>query len=432
MFRRKFEEKLRNWQENNINTPLLVIGARQVGKTFIINQFLKEKYNAYIYINFDEDKNYVSFFEKDYNPERIIKDIEAYRNEKIDIENTVFFFDEVQKSEKFIASLKYFAESEKAYKIICAGSLLGVKINRFSESFPVGKVYFEYLYPMDFEEFLWAIDENELNEKITSSFEKNSALIEPLHKKALELYYHYLCVGGMPQAILEYNNKNRDLLLFDRAVHRNIISAYLADMGKYAETNQVVKTMEIYNSIPRQLAKENKKFIYKNVSDRAKSQNYSSSIAWLLDAGLLLKCVKVNKVAKPLKFYEEESYFKLYLSDVGLLCNLSEFSFRDILSKSGTEFRGILAENYVAQTLHSQNQKLFYLTETRYFEIDFLIMLDDEIIPIEVKADDNIRSRSLNTYIEKYKPNYAIRLSTKNFGRKKIRSIPLYAVHLLK
>jgi predicted AAA+ superfamily ATPase len=432
MLNRKILERLLYWKEKNENIPLMLIGARQTGKTYILDYFCRNFYNKYIYINFDENKEYLKFFEKNLNPERIISDIEAYRGEKIDIENTVIFFDEIQVSENVIASLKYFNESKNKYKIVTAGSLLGVKINRFKSSFPVGKVYFEYLYPLDFEEFLTSIGEELLNEKIKEGFKNDKQIIDPLHNKALELYHHYLCVGGMPAAVLEYIDKNRDLVEFDRNIQTGIINSYLADMAKYTEKNEAVKTYEIYNSIPSQLARENKKFTYKLVNDKAKKDTYSTSIDWLVQSGLLLKCTKIKIPEKPLKAYEDNNFFKLYLGDVGLLVNLARYSFYDILYDDGKDFRGVIAENYVAQTLKKNNHELNYWTGASTSEVDYIIEVSNEIIQVEVKAKDNTKSKSLQIYIKKYNPKYAIKISTKNFGMfNNIKSIPLYAVHLL-
>ncbi|MDD4036647.1 MAG: AAA family ATPase [Bacilli bacterium] len=432
MLYRKFLEKLVYWKEHNVHTPLMLIGARQTGKTYILKYFCENYFPNYIYINFDEQKEYVNFFKKNLNPERIITDIETYIGKKIDIDNTIIFFDEIQVSEDVIASLKYFNESNNNYKIVCAGSLLGVKINRFQSSFPVGKVYFEYLYPLDFEEFLISIGEKLLNKAIKESYLKMEALSEPLHEKAITLYKHYLCVGGMPASILEYLNKNKDLVLFDKNIQSNIITAYLADMAKYTERAEAVKTYEIYNSIPEQLTKENKKFVYKVVNPKAKNESYASSIDWLLQSGLLLKCIRIKRPEKPLKIYEEKNIFKIYLSDVGLLTNLSKFNYYDIIHDEGKEFRGILSENYVAQVLKMKGYDLNYWTGSYTSEVDFILNIENAIIPVEVKASSNTRSYSLTFYMKEYTPPYAIRLSLKNFGfTNNIKSIPLYAAHLL-
>ncbi|MCK5808393.1 ATP-binding protein [bacterium] len=430
--KRKFTKQLFYWLENRSETPLLVIGARQTGKTYIIKKFCEKQFNNYIYINFEEESEYRDFFEENLNPEKIIKKIEAYRGYKIDIENCIIFIDEVQLSERAITSLKYFNESEKDYKIICAGSLLGVVLNRFTSSFPVGKVAIEYLYPMDFEEFLLASGETLINDAITYSYQRLKPLSEPLHKKALSLYRTYLCVGGMPAAILEYLKKQKDLTLFDRSVHTNIIFSYLADMSKHTTSSQAVKTNQIYSAMPSQLAKTNKKFKYKLVGKRAKKDGYESAIEWLLTAGLLLKSVKIARPQAPLSAYQKNSYFKLFLSDVGLLTSLSKLNFGDIILETSFIYRGILTENFVAENFANKNIDLFYWESAASAEVDFILNIDGKIIPVEVKASDNTKSKSLQSYTGKHAPEYSIRISSKNFGyNNKIKSIPLYAVHLI-
>jgi len=427
--KRKFLDKLLTWKKSNIKLPLLLIGARQTGKTYILKQFCAEYFPEYIYINFDEKSEYLSFFEDSLNPEEIIRKIEVYLGRKIDIETTILFFDEIQLSEKAVGSLKYFNESDKNYKIVCAGSLLGVAMNRFKSSFPVGKVYFEFLHPMDFEEFLLAIGEELLNREIKNAFHDLKPLNETLHKKALDLYHIYLCVGGMPQAIQEYLNKNKDLVNFDRNIHQNIIFSYLADMAKYTTSTQAIKTHQVYHSIPAQLSKKNKKFFYKLVAEKAKKEGYESSINWLLQADLLTKAVKISLPQPPLSAYQEHGYFKLYLSDVGLLTALSKMQFSEILLNSNMIYRGILTENFVAQSFKSKGYDLFYWESDSQAEVDFLLNINGRVIPVEVKSGDHTASKSLNSYIKKYHPEYAVRISSKNFGfTNGIRSIPLYAV----
>lgn len=431
--KRKFNKRLIYWKDNNIFQPLMVIGARQIGKTHILRKFCEESFENYIYINFEEEKEYIQFFEESLKPEDIIRKIEVFRGEKIDIEKTVIFFDEIQACEKAVTALKYFNESKKDYKIVCAGSLLGVTINRQGSSFPVGKIYLEKMFPMDFEEFLLASGEEMLAEEISDSYKKFKKMSEPLHKKALDLYRQYLCVGGMPAAVIEYVKKGKDLMLFDRNVHSNIIFSYLADMSKYTIGTQAVKTNQVYNSIPAQLAKENKKFTYKLVDERAKKENYETAIEWLLSSGLLLKSVKIDLPQPPLTAYQKPNYFKLFLSDVGLLTALSKLKFSEILLETSLIYRGILTENFVAQNLVSKGIDLFYWESKSMAEIDFILNIEGNIIPVEVKSSDNTKSKSLKTFNEKFNPTYSIRISTKNFGlHQNIRSIPLYAVHLLK
>lgn len=429
---RKFTEKLNIWKNEYINIPLMLIGARQTGKTYIIKKFCKENFENQIYINFDEKDIYKSFFEESLNPEEIINKISTFLGYKINIEKTIIFFDEIQKSERAINSLKYFCESENPYKIICAGSLLGVKINRYNSSFPVGKVRIEYLNPLDFEEFLWAVGENLLSDEIHKCYEKMQAMNNALHEKALNLYKIFLCTGGMPASINELINKNKDIMMYQNDVKENILTAYIADMSKYTTSSEAIKVREIYKSIPIQLGKENQKFQYKVISSNARSRDYESSIEWLIQSGIILECNLVKTPKMPLEIYKESKIFKLYLSDCGLLMNLAKISITSILNDINMLYKGIIAENFVAQTLKSKGYSLYYYESNSKSEIDFLLDIQDEIIPVEVKASDNTTSKSLIAYISKYKPKYAIRISSKNFGiSSNIKSIPLYAIHLI-
>lgn len=429
---RKFSEKLNKWKSNYIKTPLMLIGARQTGKTYILKKFCKENFENYLYINFDENDLFESFFENSLNPDDIINKIEIFFSKKIDVDTTIIFFDEIQKSERAINSLKYFCESEKNYKVVCAGSLLGVKINRNKSSFPVGKVMVENLMPLDFEEFLWAIEENALADEINRCYKKEKSMIPLLHEKALRLYREYLCTGGMPAAINEYISVNKNIIGYNNEIKENILNAYIADMSKYTSFSEAIKVQEIYKSIPIQLGKDNQKFQYKVISSNARARDYESSIEWLIQSGLVLKCNLVKVPNIPLEVYKEPKIFKLYLSDCGLLMNLSRITISSILNDINMLYKGIIAENYVAQTLRANNISLYYYENNSKAEIDFLISINDEIIPVEVKASDNTKSKSLTTYIKTYKPKYAIRISSKNFGfENNIKSIPLYAVHLI-
>ncbi len=431
--KRKFFEKLLYWKENEINTPLLVTGARQVGKTYIITEFCKENFENYVYLNFEKNSELSSIFEKTMEPKEIIKYIEAIIGKNIDIEKDILFFDEVQVSEKAITSLKYFCEAKEKYKIICAGSLLGVKINRFETSFPVGKVRILEMCPMDFEEFLWAIEEEKLAEIIKESFIKREPLIEILHNKAIKYYQDYLLVGGMPQAVLNYIKNDRNVMKFDKEIHNSIIMSYIADMRKYTiSAAETIKINEIYESIPRQLAKENAKFKYNIIKQTANRRDYELPLDWLLSAGLVYKSIKVEKTQAPLKAYIEQSSFKIYLSDVGLLSTLSDINYSDILISEDNIFKGALTENYVAQILKTNGKELYYFKPNQSMEIDFVMNINNKIIPIEVKAGTHVKSRSLNNYLEKYHAEYGIRISNRNFGiNNKIVSIPLYAAYLL-
>ena len=429
---RKIYKQLLNWKKEHIEMPYMLVGARQTGKTYILEDFCKNEFKNYIYINLDREEEIKKIFDKTIEPEEIILNIEALLNVNIDVENTIIFLDEIQVSERAISSLKYFCESNKQYKIVCAGSLLGVKINRFKSSFPVGKVWIEYLYPMDFEEFLKALGEEKLLKIIEDSYKNNEPMLESLHQKALRLYYDYMCIGGMPASILEYIENGKNINKFNDEINQIIITSYLADMAKYTENIESIRNNKIYNSIPAQLGKENKKFKYSIVEKSARAREYESSLEWLISSNMILRCEGIKIPKSPLKAYVDNN-FKIYLSDIGLLRVLSKISINEIITNRNMLYKGILAENYVAEVLFSKKRELYYWQlDSGKYEVDFLINIEGDIIPIEVKASDNITSKSLNYYIKRYKPQYSIRISTKNFGFSNgIKSIPLYATHLI-
>lgn len=428
---RKIYRKLLDWKKNNINLPYMLIGVRQTGKTYILTEFCKNEFDNYIYLNLDSMENIAQIFEDTIIPDKIIQNIEAILNINIDINSTIIFIDEIQVSERAISSLKYFAESEKNYKIVCAGSLLGVKINRFKSSFPVGKVWIDYLNPMDFEEFLLALNENKMLKLIEESFYKMEPLSQSLHEKALDLYNKYLCIGGMPANILEFEKAEHDINRFNDDISNNIITAYMADMAKYTENTEAVKNTKIYNSIPAQLGKENKKFKYSVVDKSARSREYETSLEWLISSNMILKCNGIKAPKSPLKAYVDDN-FKVYLSDMGILRVLSKIDKNEILLNKNMIYKGVLAENYVAEILNNKYRELYYWQLGSTYEVDFVIKVDGDIIPIEVKASDNTTSKSLNYYIQRFKPKYSIRISNKNFGfSNNIKSIPIYAAHLI-
>jgi uncharacterized protein len=424
---RKIEEELKKWKYD-YKMPFMLIGARQTGKTYILEEFCKNNFNNYIYINLDKEENIAEIFKNTIDPETIIEKIEIIKNVIVNPEDTIIFLDEIQESERAITSLKYFCESDKPYKIVCAGSLLGVKINRFKSSFPVGKITIKYLYPMDFEEFLGALGEDKLIDEIKIHYDSNEALMNPIHEKALDLYKKYLVLGGMPALINNFieNNCNISHVNFD--LQELIITSYLADMNKYTENSEGIKNGQIYNSIPKELARVNNTFKYSIVDKDARKIRYESSLDWLLASNMILKCDLVNKNESPLKAFANSSKFKLYLSDVGLLRALSNLDYSEILLDKNEMFKGVLTENYIACELYPKSKELYYYNFDRY-EIDFLIKIDGDIIPVEVKSGRRIDSKSLKEYIKKYNPKYSIRISAKNFGfENNIKSIPLYAV----
>lgn len=431
---RIFEKKLINWKNSGMEKPLMVIGVRQIGKTYTIQKFIKENFEEYIYFNLEKEEYLREIFEKTIDSEKIMDEIELYIGKKIDISKTILFFDEVQVSEKFIVSLKYFCESKRPYKIICAGSLLGVKINRFNDSFPVGKIQMEHMYPMSFEEFLIALNKEMLLEKIKESYENMIPLPTFAHEEALLLYKRYLCVGGMPEAVKNFISNESDILKYDSNILSNIIDMYIADMNKYVKNSiETVKIEKVYKNIPVQLAKDKKTFKYNLIEANARKRMYEHPIEWLISSGMILSSNKIKKAEIPLKVYQDEEYFKLYLSDVGILVAMSEIRFNDLILDKTFSFRGAITENYVAQEFTANDISLYYWTYGRNAEVDFIIYNNDGIIPVEVKSGDNVRSTSLKFYINENKPKYSIRLSTRNFGfENNIKSIPLYAAFCIK
>ena len=382
----------------------------------------------YIYINLLNNKEIIEIFKENINTEEKIKKMELSLGHTIDYENTIIFFDEIQKSEELISALKFFCESKVSYKIICAGSLLGVKINRFHSSFPVGKVRIITMYPMNFEEFLWAMDYEIAIPEIKRCYQENVKMSDSIHEKLLNYYRMFLCVGGMPRMVLSLKETQK-ILEVDKSIASNIYKEYLMDMNKYVtNVTEGIKNETIYNSIPSQLANLSNKFQYGKINNNARKRDYETSLDWLISSKMVLRSNLVKKVEIPLKAYINDDYFKLYLSDIGLLVSILEIRYNDIMLNKEFMYKGVLAENYVATELIHNYETLYYWQSENRAEIDFLINAKDGIIPIEVKANTNNNSKSLNLYMEKYKPSFAIRISSKNFGfENNIKSVPLYA-----
>ena len=432
--KRKIYKDLLNWKENSIDIPLMIIGARQIGKTYIIQEFCKNEFENYIYINLMDNPQIVDLFEQTIPTEEKFTKMQWILNKNIDLEKTIIFFDEIQLSEKLISNLKYFCESDKPFKIICAGSLLGVKINRFHSSFPVGKVKMESMYPMDFEEFLMATSSQGLIDEIYKCYNEVTPMTNALHEKLLNLYRLYLCVGGMPQSVQNIVDVNQNIFDFDKTIVKNIIESYLNDMNQYIFNNTEKSRIEaIYKSIPSQLGNVSNKFQYSKINSNARSRDYETALQWLISSTMIYKCNLLKTIQIPPKAYADEEYFKLYISDVGLLTSLLEIQYNDILLDNKFLYKGNIAENYVAEQLVRNGVSLYYWKSNSDAEIDFILYNEYGLIPIEVKASDNITSKSLNSYIKKYNPKYSIRISSKNFGfENNIKSIPLYAAFLIK
>ena len=425
---RNIKNKLIEWEKNSVKEPLLVMGARQIGKTYIIQEFCQETYEDYLYLNFENEPELNSIFEGSLKPEDILEQISALVGKRID-EHTAIFFDEVQRCEKMITSLKYFCEAEANYRILAAGSLLGVKLNRFEGSFPVGKVTIINMYPMSFDEFLNGIGEDNLVQLIKKAYAAKAPLAEAVHKKAMSLYRDYLIVGGMPAAVNEYIRIGRSIVEFERDIQRNILLAYQADMGKYTTgAAESVKIVECFESIPRQLSRENPKFKYSEVKAGANKRDFYSSIDWLQASGIVIKVDKLELPSMPLNAYRDNSNFRVYLSDVGLLSALAGVSYRNVQSGDDNIFKGILTENYVMQSLISHGEKVYYYYPDATMEIDAVIEIDGLVTPIEVKAGRHKRSTSLKNFNDKFKPKLMIRISENNFGKiDNLFSVPLYA-----
>ncbi|MDR1018472.1 MAG: DUF4143 domain-containing protein [Lachnospiraceae bacterium] len=425
---RKFYKTLLEWKEKYIETPLMVVGARQIGKTYIIEEFCKNEFEDYIIINLMGSPSITKIFEEEINFTEKVEKIELELKRKINPEKTVIFIDEIQESEKAITALKFFAESPLPYKIICAGSLLGVKIHRFKSSFPVGKVRIEFMRPMDFEEFLLALDNKMWVDEIKKCYKGMKPI--SIHDQLMKLYRTYLCVGGMPEAIKKYKQANQDILLWDKSIVSNIIMSYLADMNKYTLTpTESIKIEKVYKAIPIALSKENKKFMYADIEPKAEKKIFETAIDWLLASNMINRCTAVNNIEKPLKAFSQEHIFKLYYNDVGMLTYSLGLDYADILLDKSFITKGALAETYIAQEFTANNIDLYYWNPDTKAEVDFVLSNKDGIIPVEVKSSDNKKSQSLKVYVKKYNPPYSIRVSAKNFGFKNnIKSIPLYAV----
>lgn len=433
--KRKIYNQLIEWKNNKINKPLLILGVRQCGKTYIINEFCQNEYKNYLKINLLERNDVVNLYKENINSEEKYKRLKAMINFDFDKENSILFIDEIQESEELISELKYFCEEHNNVRIICAGSLLGVKLKRLTKSFPVGKVYIKNMYPMDFEEYLIANDENFLIESIKECFINNKPMLS-LHTKALKYYNSYLLTGGMPESVLNLININGDYIKYDKNIISNIIESYFDDMKKYIQTQtEALRIRALYESLPSQLSNSSHKFQYSKLNTGAKSRDYELPLDWLLSANMVQKVNCVKTIEKPLKGFEDSDTFKLFLSDIGILNNLLNISINDILNDNLKIYKGIITENYVANQLLANEIPLFYWKNKQNVEVDFLIETKDGIIPIEVKSSDNTQSKSLKIYNGLFNPPYAIRMSTKDFGynsETKIKSVPLYATFLIK
>jgi len=427
MYRTKIKELIK-WKTSNKRKPLIFLGARQVGKTYLIQEFGKMEYTQMAYINFERPNAPKNLFEMDFDTDRIITVLNAYCNLKITSKDTLIVFDEIQAAPKGITALKYFYEDSPEYQIIAAGSLLGVSIHP-DESFPVGKVDFMKLYPMNFYEFLLAMGETGIAELLEKHDFKNLTFF---HNKLINYLRYYLYVGGMPEVVSDFV-ENRDWQSV-RNIQNQILLSYRNDFSKHAPKEILPRINMVWDSMPAQLSKENKKFIYGVIKEGARAKDFELAIQWLTDAGLLHKVYNVLKYALPLVAYQELSAFKLYHNDVGLLGAMSQLNSRIIVEGDSvfTEFKGALAEQYVFQQL-TQNENLlirYFTFDNSKYEIDFLVQTaNNEIIPIEVKAGENLTANSFKLFCQKFRPAKAIRTSLADYKEEEwMTNLPLYAL----
>ena len=425
---RKITDYLENWRKSPNRKPLILQGARQVGKTYALLDFGKRYYENVAYFNFETNPKLIDTFSENISPSYLIPILSHISGQTIVTEKTLIIFDEVQLCERALTSLKYFYEEAPEYHIVVAGSLLGVAVNRKQFSFPVGKVDIKTLYPMDMEEFMLAMGEDMLVNEIKTHFADNTPMPSAYHDAAMALYRQYLVVGGMPECVLQFS-QTKDYLL-TRHIQDTILLGYLDDMSKYNTTNEIKKTRLTYDNITVQLSKKNTRFQYKLIKKGGRASEFENAIEWLTLSGIVSQVYKVEQIKKPLDNYRDIDSFKIYVSDLGLLCAKKDLSANDVLymSEDINDFKGGMAENYVDLQLTINGYRTYYWESERGAEVDFIIQREGNLIPVEVKSADNTKAKSLKVYMDAYKPEYAIKLSAKNFAfDDNKKTIPLYA-----
>jgi len=419
------------WKNSPSRKPLILRGARQVGKTWLMQEFGNTQYTQTIYANFEKNKRLKALFVDDFEIKRVIVALQAESGLTIHAENTLLIFDEIQAVPEALTALKYFQEDANEYHIVAAGSLLGVALHS-NISFPVGKVVFMDLYPLTFLEFLDAIGESALVEILHSADWK---LITAYKSKYIERLRQYYYVGGMPEAVLKFSENNNFKEV--REIQKQILDAYEQDFSKHAPVEIVPRIRMIWNSIPAQLAKENRKFIYGIIKEGSRAKDYEIALSWLIDCGQIHKVCRVTKPALPLKAYEDRSAFKLFLVDIGLLTAMGDIDAKTILEGNAIffEFKGALTEQYVFQQLNNTNEFIIYYwsAERSTAEVDFIAQYNGLVVPIEVKAEENLQAKSLKVYMEKFSPKVSIRTSMSDFRKQDwLTNLPLYAMSELK
>lgn len=430
--RRTVDKKLDAWTDSPNRKPLLLFGARQVGKTYALKQLGERKFDNFIHLDFSKDASATSIFEGSLDPARIIPAIEALLRTAIHPAKTLIILDEIQLCERALTSLKYFCENAPRYAVAGAGSLLGVKL-RGKGSFPVGKIDAMLMHPLSFEEYLWACGEERMSDLIENCAQSLEKF--PLHDEALERYRQYLLVGGMPEVINNFTRHASENIVDAyenaRIKQLEIDQAYIADIAKHAPSNLVPRILDVWRSIPSQLTRENSKFQYKAVKSGGRASMFEEPVAWLVAAAVVSKCTRVSDPIAPLGSFEDTSSFKLYRADTGLMAASLQALPSDTLPQEGktSTFRGALAESYVMQQLASADVRPYYWGVPSKQEVDFVARnRQGDVVPIEVKSGSNVRSNSLEAYRKKYDPPYVVRFNAKNFGEEKfVRSLPLYA-----
>lgn len=420
-------EKLKKWKDSESRKPLIIRGARQVGKTWLMKEFGRECFENVAYVNFDSNVRMKGVFEGQIDIKRIILAIEIETGVTIERENTLLIFDEIQEVPRALSSLKYFYENAPEYAIVAAGSLLGVAMHK-KTSFPVGKVDFMDLYPLNFQEFLCALGEERYVDILQG---KDTDMVNTFKDKYIDRLREYYYVGGMPEVVQTYVDTRNFKKV--RELQKNLINYYQQDFSKHAEMNLVTRLNLVWNSIPMQLAKENKKYIYGQVRKGARAKDFELAIQWLLDCGLIHKVQRINKPSLPLKAYMDLNAFKVFLLDIGLLIAMTDLDVKVILegNKIFTEFKGALTEQYVLQQLISENGVMpyYYSATNSQGEIGFVVQGKTSVIPIEVKAEENLRAKSLKAFCDKYSPKFAVRTSMSDYRKQDwMTNIPLYNI----
>ncbi|MGN1412928.1 MAG: ATP-binding protein [Anaerovoracaceae bacterium] len=425
---RKIMDFLESWKNSEHRKPLILQGARQVGKTYSILEFGRKHYENVAYFNFETSPKLNKTFEENISPDYLIPILSHIAGQTIVKEKTLIVFDEVQLCERALTSLKYFCEDAPDYHIIVAGSLLGVAVNRAKFSFPVGKVDMKTMYPMDMEEFLFAMGQDALVEQIRECFQTDTPMPSALHEIAIQLYRQYLVVGGMPECVKQFAETGDYILI--RHTQDTILASYLNDMSKYNNLNEIKKTRLAYENITIQLSRKNTRFQYKLIKKGGRASEFENAIEWLCLSGIVSQVYRVEQIKKPLENYRDIDAFKIYVSDPGLLCAKKDLAASDILYmvEELNDFKGGMVENYVNVQLSMNGYKTYYWESARGAEVDFIIQRDGQLIPVEVKSADNTKAKSLKVYMDTYHPAYAIKLSAKNFAfEDHKKTVPLYA-----